>query len=258
MKTIIQATYPAFNPSASRRGSNAAEITPQAAPRFDLYSTIHKAIRVGLGEMQQRLGALDLEAEDEVRLTADALVDLLDLLRAHLGHENRFLHAAMELRRPGSAEATAHEHVEHEAAIDALQAQARALAATAGVERATLARELYRRFALFAAENLVHMHHEETVHNAVLWATHSDAELLAIHQAILGCQTPLSMARWLHWLAPALGAIELAPMLDGLRASLPADAFADLLARVAARQNPLQHARLRRALGLTESSPEGW
>lgn len=240
MKTITQDTRPTFDEAMPRPAP--------AAPRFDLYTGIHKAIRAGCGETLQRLGAVDVDDEGEVQKTIGAFLAFLGQLRSHVMHENRFVHTAMEARHPGSASQVAGEHDDHLASIDALEREAFALAATPAAERREPALRLYRHFALFVAENHQHMHHEETVHNAVLWEAYTDQELLAIELAIIASQTPQSMAGWLHWFAPALSTAELAPMLAGARGGMPADAFEAMVSSMAPRQSPERHRKVRAAV----------
>jgi Hemerythrin HHE cation binding domain len=237
MKTLAQDTRPALDTG----------IAP-VAPRFDLYTGIHKAIRAGCAETLVRLGAVDADDDTEVQTTTGALVAFLGQMRAHVMHENRFVHTAMEARRPGSASQVAGEHEDHLASIEALEREAFSFAATPAAERREPALRLYRHFALFVAENHQHMHHEETVHNAVLWETHTDAELMAIELAIIGSQTPQSMAGWLNWFAPALSTAELAPMLAGARGSMPAEVFETMVSSMASRQGPERHRKVRAAV----------
>lgn len=227
--------------------ATARPATP-AARRFDLYTGIHKAIRAGCAETLVRLGAMDADDDEQVQATLGALVAFLGQLRSHVRHENRFVHPAMEARRPGSASQVAGEHEEHLASIEALEREAAAVAGAPAAQRREAALRLYRHFALFVAENHQHMHHEETVHNAVLWEAYSDEELLAIEMAIIGSQTPQAMADWLHWFAPALATAELAPMLAGARGGMPAGAFEGLMASMAPRQTAERHRRVRAAV----------
>lgn len=150
--------------------------------------------------------------------------DLLALARAHAEFENRFLHPAIESRRPGATARTAGEHVEHLASVEALQAEVAALRAEPCPERAL---RLYRHFALFMAENLEHMHFEETVLNAALWASHDD-ELDRIHEALLAAVPPAEMTLVLRWMQPALDPTARARMLAGLQMKMPPENFCDL------------------------------
>lgn len=158
-----------------------------AAPRLDLYQPIHKALRSFMGDTWVRLGALDTSDAGEVEATLGQSETVLALMASHAHHENDFMHPAIELGRPGATERVAGEHVEHLASIEALQAEVTTLRQHPGAERAS---RLYRRFALFMAENLAHMHFEETVLGAALWDTHNDAELEALHQALLASVPP--------------------------------------------------------------------
>lgn len=54
---------------------------------------------------------------------------------------------------------------------------------------------LERLLALFVADDVQHMHVEETAHDAVLWAHYSDDELMAIEQAIVASIPPPATSR---------------------------------------------------------------
>ena len=74
------------------------------------------------------------------------------------------------------------------------------------------------------------MHEEETVHNRVLWAAYSDAELRALEDAIRAHHPAPAMARALRWMLPALAPAERAAMLADVRAKAPDAVFAGMLA----------------------------
>lgn len=198
-------------------------------PRHDIYALIHKALRAAMADALVTLGSLDAA---DAREASDAVTKaraLLDLCQEHLEMENRFIHAAMEARRPGSTRTIAAEHAHHEAAIASLRRHVDALArAPAGV-RDRCAADLYRDLGGFVGENLVHMQLEETEHNAVLWATHTDAELLALENAIKAEVPPPQMAYVLRWMLPAASPAQRAQMLRGVRAHAPAPVFERVL-----------------------------
>ena len=148
-----------------------------AAPRMDMYASIHKALRAFMADTLLGLGRMDVDDDLEFAQTCDRVMQLLDLCRAHLHHENQFVHAAMEARQPGSSQSIAGEHVEHEQAITALADGVNHLMACAKPARPAATLALYRQLALFVAHNFEHMHEEETAHNRVLWQCYTDAEL---------------------------------------------------------------------------------
>jgi hypothetical protein len=200
--------------------------TPPAAGRFEIYRRIHKALRACMGDTLVRVGRLDAADAGELRETLAQVRLLLDFCTSHLEHENDFIHAAMEARRPGSAETTAGDHVHHIAACQRLAALADALERRPGEARAF---ELYRYLALFVAENLTHMHIEETENNAVLQRAYTDAELIAIEQAIVASLTPQEQGLTMRWMIPAMNPEERAEMLLGALANMPAQAFDGML-----------------------------
>ena len=207
------------HPAAAESGGAAA------APRLDLYAPIHKALRAAMTDTLLRLGRVDVSDAEELAETIDALEALLDLCTGHIEHENAFVHAAIEARQPAGAECTAHDHVEHLASIEALRDEGRRLRATAGAERMAPALRLYRHVALFVAENFQHMHIEETVNNAALWAHYSDAELAALHDRLVASISPQENLAVARWMVPALSPLERAAMLNGAKAGMPPEAF---------------------------------
>jgi hypothetical protein len=203
-----------------------------AAPRLDLYSAVHKGLRTFMSETLAAVGRMDAGDPAEV---ADALVQvrgLLVLCRTHLALENRFIHAAMEARSAGSSGETAADHAGHERAFASLESDAQALERATPERRAAAALQLYRQLAVFVGENFLHMHTEEIDNTAILWQTHTDDELAALHRAIVASIPPAEMAEFLRWMVSSLTPAERAKMLGGMRQSMPAAAFEGVLAVV--------------------------
>lgn len=181
---------------------------PAFAPRLDLYTPIHKAIRHFMTDTLLRVGRMDVTDPAELQATLGQLGALLDQCIAHLDHENHFVHAAIEARRPGASHRMAEEHLQHLESIDALRVDADQLRRALPDRRPALALRLYRHLALFVADNFTHMHHEETVHNTTLWALYTDAELHALHGRLLASLQPEEAQATLHWMLPALNPAE--------------------------------------------------
>lgn len=206
--------------------------TIAAPPRFDLYALVHKGHRAFMAATLVELGRMDCEDDQALKRVLDQLDQLLDFCAGHVEKENRHVHAAIEARNPGASQRVAAEHAHHGAAIDSLRAEADRLARTAAGAREASAARLYRQTALFVAENLEHMELEESENNAVLWASYSDAELAEIHAAIVAATSPDELALDAQWLAPSLRPSELAALMGGVRASMPAEVFAAIVAMV--------------------------
>ncbi|HUP07305.1 MAG TPA: hypothetical protein VMU47_09135 [Caldimonas sp.] len=230
---------------------------PAAAPRLDLYAPIHKALRLAMSETLVLVGRLDVHDAAETIDTLARVDALLDLLQRHVEHENEFVHGAIEARCPNGAARTAEDHVEHLASIEALRDETRTLRSAGADARAPLALRLYRHLALFVAENFQHMHVEETANNTALWSLYTDAELMALHDRLLASIPPVEHLEVARWMVPALDPAERAGMLQGVRATVPPEAFLGVLGHVRPHVDARGWTKLARALGVAERPGQG-
>lgn len=221
-----------------------------AAPRFDMYAFIHKALRGFMMDTLHRVGRMDLDDAAELRETLAQVDDLLVFCQRHLEHENDFVHSAIEARRPGGARRTADDHLDHVASIQALRAEAAALPCHAVPERPALAQRLYLHLSLFVAENFQHMQIEETANNAALWALYTDDELVAIHDRLVASLPPAENALVARWMIPALNPAERAGLLGGLQLGAPPEVFEGMLGIARVQLDEAAWCKLARELGL--------
>jgi hypothetical protein len=186
--------------------------------RHDIYARIHKGLRAFLSDTLVALGRMDPLDACDVRDTLARLDEVLAFCEAHLEAEDAFVHPALESRSPGAALARITEHVAHVRDIGDLRMLARQLAAEPSVAGA---RALYRRFAAFVAENLLHMEQEEQGNNAALWALFSDPEIRAIEARIVASHAPAQTMHALRWMLPSVHHGERLFVLEGLRQAPP-------------------------------------
>jgi iron-sulfur cluster repair protein YtfE (RIC family) len=228
--------------------------TVAAAQRYDLYQTIHKGLRDFMGDTLSRVGRVDVTDNDDLARTLGQLEALLNFCASHLQHENEFIHTAIRERQPAAASRTAEDHVEHLQSIEALRTEARAVYAAPDEQRMALALRLYRHLALFVAENLQHMHIEETANNAALWNHYTDAELMAIHQRLLASVSPQDKLEVMRWMVPAINPAQRAALLGGLKAQAPA-AMLDAVVNVVRPHLEIRDwSKLARAIGLPDQA----
>lgn len=218
-------------------------------PRLDFYTPIHKALRAFMSHTLLRLGALDVVDDAERSDVLDQLDALLAQLRSHLDHENTFVHAALDARLPGASMRTAGDHEGHVESIANLEDEGRALRHARPGQRAALALNLYRHLSAFVAENLEHMLVEERDNGTALWALYDDAELEAIHDALVASIAPDEMMRTMHWFAVALPLAELAAMFAEMRTKAPPPVFEAMLGVARRALDDGRWAKLARALG---------
>lgn len=227
------------------------------APRLDLYAPIHKALRAWMFDTLVAVGRIDGHDEPALLATLRKVEGLLAMCESHIEHEHRHLHTAMERDMPGSAREAdlAHQaHDRHMRRLRTLMGQAQSAEAGA---RFPVLTQLYRELAMFVGENLTHMQWEETVHNEALWARHTDAELDAIHDALVQTIPPQEMAEVLRHMLPALSPLERHGMLADMRGKMPPQAFDGVLQLAHEVLGAHCWAALQRDLGLQIDLPTG-
>jgi hypothetical protein len=223
-------------------------------PRHDIYAFIHKGLRAEMSRCLLSLSSLDAQDDDELQPVLDAVAMLLKICRTHVEHENTYVHTAMERRRPGSTRPVAHEHVEHIAEIDTLEQEALRLQRLPSLRRVEPLQQFYRRFALFMAENFVHMAKEESEHNAVLWDCYSDDEIRTIEHELVSHIAPEMMPVTLSYMVPAMTPAERANFLGAMRDNIPAEVFAGIIESIAPLLSAQHRIKLRDALQLQRSA----
>jgi len=147
------------------------------------------------------------------------------MCRAHLQHENEFVHPAIEKVRPGFTQLLASEHTDHVHEIDSLSAAIDALEAAQPAARTAHAQCLYRDLSRFVGENFVHMVLEETANHRALVEAYSDDEILAIEHAIVASLSPEESFAGLRWMIPQINASERAFLLGGMKRNAPPEVF---------------------------------
>jgi iron-sulfur cluster repair protein YtfE (RIC family) len=185
-----------------RRAAPSA-MSPSPPAELLLYGPVHRALRLLMHATLQRLGRMDCSRAAELTPALAQLQLLLDLLRSHLQQENDFMHPALEARRPGSSRAVAQEHEAQLEAIEALETEAQALAASAPAERAALAQRLRRALARLVAGQLLHMREEEDGLAAQLRAGYRSEELRALQELLLARIPAAELALLRRWMAAA-------------------------------------------------------
>lgn len=206
-----------------------SELMAGGAPRYNIYSPVHKALRGFMMDTVTRVGRTDVNDDCEFARVIEQVRGLLLACRSHLQHENEFVHPVLEQAAQHSSQRTRDDHVEHEHAISALEAQLNRLAAAPALQRSPLVQQLYLQLTAFVAENFLHMLVEETDNHGVLIAACSDMELLQIVQAIDASISPPEKMQMMKWMLQYLSSTELAMMFNGMKQHAPSPVFAAIL-----------------------------
>lgn len=218
--------------------------------RFNFYAGIHKALRAFMADTLLAVGRTDPTDDAELERTVAQVNELMALCESHVAHENGFAHPMLEARSPGVSSTVAQEHEGHLHHIAHLRDAAQALPSCTAGEREAGLHALYLALALFVADNLQHMHKEETVHNAALWAAYSDVELVEMHDALLATIPPAEMMLVMRWMMPNLTAHERLGVMQDMRAKAPAPVFEGMVDAARGMLGVQDMLKLARGLGL--------
>lgn len=197
---------------------------PDLDGRYDLYGAVHKGLRKAGCDMLCRLGSTDFEDTDEAEAALSALRGVLMLAAAHVVHEDDNIHGLLR-QRGGATEIVDHQHDDHRQAFEQLETLARAVEDAQPTLRRAAGRRLYLGFAAYLAEDLAHMHEEETRTAPQLWRNFSDDELLGIEMRIVASMPPEKNMAFMRMMIPAMNPVERAALLGAMRKGAPPEIF---------------------------------
>ncbi|WP_413718592.1 hypothetical protein [Silicimonas sp. MF1-12-2] len=198
----------------------------------DFYYAVHKGIRLANARLLIRFGRADAGDIQEVQAVLADLRDHLAMGLSHLTHENREIHSALDQRCPGASAHAGEDHDHHERSFGELEALADEVARAPMPFRAEALRRLYQRFALFVADDLEHMHEEETVLMPLLVKHFSADERHGIEMRIVTSIPFEKNVLFMRAMLPAASRSERRAMLEGMAAAMPAEAFGALMEAV--------------------------
>lgn len=208
-----------------------AETKFEPAVATDLYYAVHKGIGLANARLLVALGQADAGDEAGVMDVLARLDAHLEMSLAHLTHENDKIHSVVEARVPGGSDHQGEDHDHHLEAFGDLRRLAEDVA-VAGADRAARLRRLYQRFALFMADDLTHMHEEETELMPLIAANFSAEEVAGIEHSIVSGIAPEKMVVFLKAMLGAASRSERADMVTGMRQAMPAEVFDGIFAGV--------------------------
>jgi hemerythrin-like domain-containing protein len=182
--------------------------------RVDLYSLIHKAQRHHMLRLADALGQLDGGADAALHQARTRVGQIIAHLREHAHNEETYIHPLLRALGEQAAELEA----EH-GALEAQLAQLESRLDQAG------AAELYASFNRFLGHYLLHLDAEERTQRELLWVRYEDAQLGAVMGRFKAGRSPAAARADLEFMLPALSAVELERLFQGIKAAAPPAVF---------------------------------
>ena len=171
------------------------------AERDDLFTIIHKGLRLGLFEITVQAGRTDWADPAQVSELGERWHGLLTLLRAHGDHEDQHILRLLDSCDPLATEPTSEQHRDLDDLLDDLAERFETVLAA---PRLASGLDMYRDLARFVAAYLTHMHDEETRVMGRIWACCTDEEIAGARQRFMAGMSPQVQALSLEYTLPAL------------------------------------------------------
>jgi hypothetical protein len=169
--------------------------------RDDLFTHIHKALRLGLFELTIAVGRTDWDDPAQVTELGRRWRPLLELLRVHTAHEDDHILRLLDAQDPIAAEPVADEHRDLDDLLDDLAERFEAILTA---PNATAGLGLYRDVARFVAGYLPHLHNEETRVMDRIWECCTDEQIATARARFMADTSPDVLATTLEYLLPAI------------------------------------------------------
>lgn len=164
--------------------------------RVDLFSTIHKAIRVALFDLAADLGRLELSSTAAVDAVVCKVERMLGFLDEHAALEDEGVFAALRALDPQLGDELAKDHRSLEIVQYEVEWISQQLAMADLMSRESVAPRLVIAVNHLIALQLLHMNREESEGNRVLWSGLDDAALVAISKQTTARIAPVRLAEW--------------------------------------------------------------
>jgi hypothetical protein len=191
-----------------------------------------------MSDLLVRMGKTNFaNAAHAERITSE-LEKVLVWCEQHIDHETKFIHPHLAERLPQALAKIDDGHEEHARFVAELRSLIGGVASANTSElRALAGRSLYLHYSAYFADTLAHMVEEERVLQPLMHRFFTDAELLAMNDAIVQSMQPAEMFESLCAMVPAVNGPERAELLGGAHAGAPPEAFQALMGMLRPRLN---------------------
>ncbi|MFI4937957.1 MAG: hypothetical protein ACHQJ6_05545 [Candidatus Berkiellales bacterium] len=181
----------------------------------------HKFVSFKLFELEKLIAKSNFKLNKDIEIIKQSLLQLADLMNNHAAFEDKAIHTL--LRQKGSTvhEKIEEEHQHHHQQYNALKDHLEAILLCDENEREAQGHQFYLNYRLFVAENLIHLHQEETLIMPELQRLYSDEELRLVEFNTFHHMTPEHMAEMIATLAQHINPSDLVFFLNEMKTAEP-------------------------------------
>jgi hemerythrin-like domain-containing protein len=194
--------------------------------RPDLFTPVHKAIRLMLYETSRNLQRLDASDSKAVNKTVSDLKQLLAMMESHGTHEDNLIFPAIEKFGNGTINKLEEQHIALNSLSESLADITNKLSHPIdSINCQLLCQQLNSFFNEYLALQIRHMNEEERYALPLTLEHLEDNELLSIRGQIQKSFPPEEYRVWIAWFMKALSLDEIAGILKGTKIGAPATVF---------------------------------
>ena len=192
-----------------------------AKPRPDLFTSIHKALRLMLYELAADMQRADFTQSEQEAEIITRLNLCMELLEEHGVHEDKSIFPAVQVMEPGTLRMLTIDHEQLGNVASAVSESIESLRIASITEKPQAGAALLRLFNTLVAAQLGHMNREEETALPATWKYLSDEQIVGIRTRIQTGQSPERYRIWLRMMMRALSDGELSGMYAGAKLSAP-------------------------------------
>ena len=147
------------------------------------------------------------------------------LLVTHAGHEENFVHTALEERAPGFIESFEKDHGNDERTYKELRRLSSEVLGASGERKSELGNEIYDLYNQFVGTYVDHLYREEHELQQALWDNFTDEELGAIEAALDASIPPDVMGQFVPLIGASFNPGDLAFFIGAMKGGMPPEVF---------------------------------
>ncbi|CEG57329.1 hemerythrin domain-containing protein [Legionella fallonii] len=216
--------------------------------KTDFYTQIHKALRHCLFTFSIQIGSSDYTLPSVGQHNHNDLMRVLDLLKLHAVHEEKFLHPLIK-KKLNQVDELNHEHQMQESELVALeQASLEIICSSDKQERIYKGLLFYRKLNCFIANYLRHLEDEESL-TPIIQQSFSDQELIHALETLLKSFTQEEILDSITYMLPALNVQEQLNMMQKILAKAEEQTRDRMLKQAKNALSPLKWRQLNTNLG---------
>ena len=154
-----------------------------------------------------------------------SLESTISLLVLHAGHEENYLHTALEERAPGFIESFEKDHGNDERTYAELRRLSNEVGNASGERKSELGNEIYDLYNQFVGTYVDHLYREEHELQQALWDNFTDEELGAIEAALDASIPPDVIAQFIPLIGASFNPEDLVSFLGAMKGGMPPEVF---------------------------------